>query len=129
MTQQYKKYCEKPFKGSLEIHPTAKLHNPWLDYSGGLIIEKYVDISRGVQIFTHTHTFHRTHWQAVLPTPSPLCICKGVFIGVNAIILCGVKRIGKWSVIGAGSVLTKSVPDYEIWAGNPAKKIGGVKKR
>ena len=45
-----------------------------------------------------------------------------VWIGYNSIIIGGVK-IGKGSVIAAGSVVTKDVPPCEIWGGNPAKKI------
>ena len=51
---------------------------------------------------------------------SPITIEDGSFIGADCIILKGV-TIGKKSIIGAGSVVTKSVPDGEIWAGNPAK--------
>lgn len=46
-----------------------------------------------------------------------------VSIGSNATVL-GNTTIGEGSVIGAGSVVTKDVPRGEIWAGNPAKKIG-----
>lgn len=45
---------------------------------------------------------------------------KGASIGANATILAGL-IIGENSLIGAGSVVTKSVPANEIWAGNPAK--------
>ncbi len=45
-----------------------------------------------------------------------------VWIGAGATILSGV-TIGVGAVIGAGSVVTHNVPPYEIWAGNPAKKI------
>lgn len=45
-----------------------------------------------------------------------------VWIGANAIIKSGV-HIGCGAVIGAGSVVTHDVPPYEIWAGNPARKI------
>lgn len=128
MTQQYKKYTEGNIGGFLEIHPSAKIHGSWLDCTGGIIIEKDVDISRNVNIFTHSHQFNKSHWHNLPIIKNPLIICEGVFIGINSIILAKVERIGKWSVIGAGSVLTKSVPDYEIWAGNPAKKIGEVKK-
>ena len=47
-------------------------------------------------------------------------------IGANATILCGI-TIGKNSIVGAGSVVTKNVPDNSIVAGNPAKIIGKVK--
>ena len=45
-----------------------------------------------------------------------------VWIGCHSVILSGVK-IGTGSIIAAGSVLTKDVPPYEIWGGNPARKI------
>lgn len=44
------------------------------------------------------------------------------FIGAGTII-CSPVRIGKNSIIGAGSVVTKDIPDNEIWAGCPAKFI------
>ena len=50
---------------------------------------------------------------------APVLIDDNVFIGAHSTILKGV-RIGKNSVIGACSVLTKNVPANEIWAGNPA---------
>ena len=49
-------------------------------------------------------------------------ICENVWIGENAIILPGIE-IGKNSIIGAGSVVTKNVPENCIVAGNPAKII------
>ena len=52
----------------------------------------------------------------------PVYIEDGVFIGAGSIILKGV-RIGKNSIVGAGSVVAKSIPEGEIWAGNPAKKV------
>ena len=50
-------------------------------------------------------------------------IGRDCWIGVNAVILKGVK-INDGAIIGAGSVVTKSVPSLEIWAGVPAKRIG-----
>lgn len=44
----------------------------------------------------------------------------GASIGANATVLGGV-TIGKKSMIGAGSVVTKNIPDGELWVGNPAK--------
>ena len=54
---------------------------------------------------------------------TPLEICEDVWIGARAIVLPGCKRIGAHSIIGAGSVVTKDVPDYAIVGGNPAKVI------
>lgn len=54
---------------------------------------------------------------------SELEIKDDVWIGVRTIILGNVKIIGKGAIIGAGSVVTKPVPDYAIVAGNPARLI------
>jgi len=48
---------------------------------------------------------------------------KGVSIGANATIVCG-HDIGKYAFIGAGSVVTKNVPDFALLVGNPARQIG-----
>jgi len=48
---------------------------------------------------------------------------KGATIGANATIVCG-NTIGRHALIGAGAVVTKSVKNYAIAAGNPAKQIG-----
>lgn len=49
-------------------------------------------------------------------------IGDGTFIGTNATVLPR-KRIGKWSIIGAGAVVTRDVPDYSVAVGNPARII------
>lgn len=60
------------------------------------------------------------NWENV--KASPIRIEDKVWIGFNSIILKGVK-IGKGSVVGAGSVVTKDVPPNTLVAGNPAKII------
>ena len=58
-------------------------------------------------------------------------ICAGViieddvFIGAHTIILKG-SKIGKGSVIGAGSVVSKDIPEGQIWAGNPIRYIKDI---
>lgn len=51
-----------------------------------------------------------------------------VWIGANVTILSGI-RVGKCAVIGAGSVVTKDVEAYSIYAGIPAKKIRDLKQK
>lgn len=50
---------------------------------------------------------------------------KGASIGANATIVCG-HDIGPYAFIGAGAVVTKTVPAYALVVGNPAKQIGWV---
>ena len=52
---------------------------------------------------------------------------EGASIGANATIVCG-NVIGQYSFIGAGTVVTKDVPDYALVVGNPGKQIGYVCK-
>lgn len=54
-------------------------------------------------------------------------IKKGASIGANATIVCGV-CINEYSLVAAGSVVTKDVPPYTLVAGNPARIIGKVCK-
>ena len=54
---------------------------------------------------------------------TPLHIAGDVWIGARAIVLPGCKYIGHGSIIGAGSVVTKDVPDYAVVGGNPAKLL------
>lgn len=56
---------------------------------------------------------------------APIVIEDGAWIGAGAIVLAGV-TVGRKSIVGAGSVVTKNVPPFTIVAGNPAKRIGGT---
>jgi len=59
---------------------------------------------------------------------SPTYVKKGASIGANSTILPGI-TIGKYALIGAGSVVTKDVPDYGLVFGNPARLKGKVNKK
>lgn len=52
---------------------------------------------------------------------------KGATIGANATIVCGIE-IGRYAFIGAGTVVTKSVKDYALVVGNPAKQTGWMSR-
>ena len=52
-------------------------------------------------------------------------IRQGATIGANATILCGIE-IGAFAMIGAGSVVTRTVPPHALMVGNPARQIGWV---
>ena len=53
---------------------------------------------------------------------------KSASIGANATILCGI-TIGAYALIGAGSVITKDVPDFALILGNPGRQVGWVNKK
>lgn len=52
-------------------------------------------------------------------------ICKGASVGAGAVIVCGVE-LGAYCMVGAGAVVTKSVPPHALVVGNPARVIGWV---
>ncbi len=52
---------------------------------------------------------------------------KGASIGANATVICG-NNIGSYSMIGAGSVITKDISNFSLVVGNPAKRIGWVSR-
>ena len=56
-----------------------------------------------------------------------ISIGNGCFVGVGAIILPGV-NIGDNCIIGAGAVVTKDIPPYSLWTGNPARQRGWVSR-
>ena len=53
---------------------------------------------------------------------------KGVTIGANATIVCGV-TIGKYAFVGAGAVVTKNIPDFALMVGNPARQSGWMSEK
>ncbi len=54
----------------------------------------------------------------------PTLVKRGATIGANATIVCG-HTIGQYAFVGAGSVVTKDIPDYAMVYGNPARIAGG----
>jgi UDP-2-acetamido-3-amino-2,3-dideoxy-glucuronate N-acetyltransferase len=56
---------------------------------------------------------------------TPIRVRRGAAVGANATILPGV-TIGRWAMVGAGSVVTRDVADSEVVVGNPARRIGSA---
>lgn len=98
------------------------------DDAGEIWIEDDVLLGSGVLIYTNNHeTANPALPIAAQGYPPPsrsdsVVIRSGAWVGSNAILLKGV-TIGHNAAVGAGSVVTRSVPDGEVWAGVPAKKI------
>lgn len=108
----------------LEIGDYTGLSGTTIYCSSKIIIGSHVNL--GGNVFIWDTDFHplnyldrRIHKENQINS-KPIIIGNDVFVGANSMILKGV-NIGDRSIIGAGSVLTKSVPDDEIWGGNPAR--------
>lgn len=87
---------------------------------GGISIEDNVLIAPKVSLLSEGHPMEPKNRQSL--TVAPIHIKKNVWIGANATILQGV-TIGENSIIAAGAVVSKDVPDNVIAGGIPAKVI------
>ena len=91
----------------------------------GVTIGNHVMMGIDILMFTNEHR----HDDITVPMGlqgrtkvMPIVIEDDVWIGSRSLIMKGV-RIGHGAIIAAGSVVTKDVPPYEIWGGNPARFI------
>lgn len=118
--------------GKIVVGNDVGISNSVIASETRILIEDKVFIGGGTQIYdTDFHSIddisERLKYEQDINIKSKeIWIKEGAFIGAGVIILKGV-IIGKQSIIGAGAVVTTNVPDYEIWAGNPAHFIRKVK--
>ena len=90
-------------------------------YSLGRIeILEGATVAQEAYLCTGSHDFSDPALQLIV---NKITIEPHAFIGVRAMIMPGVK-VGKNAVVGAMSVVTKDVPSDQVFAGNPARKIG-----
>jgi putative colanic acid biosynthesis acetyltransferase WcaF len=116
------------------IYNTARIECPWNlemgDYASvgedawiytldKIVIGEYAVIGQRSLLLTGTHNFSDPTFPLIT---RPIVIGYGAWIAVGAIILPGV-NIGALSVVGAGSVVTRDLPEQMICAGNPCKPI------
>ena len=103
------------------IGDRCKLQNGTMLYNG-------VSLGNGVFVGPHAVFTNDLHPRAHLWGEERLVSTKvgdGASIGANATIRCGIK-LGRWCMIGAGSVVTKDVPPHALVMGVPGKIVGWV---
>jgi UDP-2-acetamido-3-amino-2,3-dideoxy-glucuronate N-acetyltransferase len=105
------------------IGNSCKIQNNVSIYEG-VTLEDYVFCGPSM-VFTNIIAPRCKYPQAGSEFYVKTLIKEGTSIGANATIICG-NEIGRHSMIGAGAVVTKSVPDFALVVGNPAKIIGWV---
>ena len=125
----YAEACSKIFIGeNVVIRSGSFLFADPTPNGGTITIESNVLIGPGVHMYTNNHEFSNPTVPIIAqgyPLPSAsdsIRIHKGCWIGAGAIILPGVE-VGENAVIGAGSVVTKSVPSHSVSVGIPARVI------
>ena len=92
---------------------------------GGITIEDGVLIAPKVSLLSEGHPLSPNERHSLVP--KPIHIKKNAWIGANATILHGV-TIGENSVVAAGSVVSKDVPDNVVVGGTPAKIIKSIQE-
>lgn len=115
---RYNQFYDLP---GIEIGEQSGIRNK-CRISGPLKIGKYCMVSDEVIIMTQNHAFddlRKPIGEQGMQSPRQVLIEDDVWIGARVIILPGVK-IGKGSVIGAGSVLRRDIPSNSVVIGNPA---------
>lgn len=102
-------------------HTRIGLHNTII---GPVHIGNQVNIAQGVVVSGLNHNYENTAYSIIEQgvSTSLIIIEDDVWIGANAVITAGIK-IGKHCVIGAGSIVTKDIPECSVVAGNPATII------
>jgi acetyltransferase-like isoleucine patch superfamily enzyme len=90
---------------------------------GGITIEDNVLIGPKVNLVSENHPIDPTQRKSLIG--KPILIKNNAWIGASATILPGI-TIGENSIVAAGSIVTKDVPDNTIVAGNPARKMKSI---
>lgn len=97
-------------------------HSCFINAQGGVVIENDVIVGPGVKILSENHNFENINLSIRLQgvNRKGIIVKRNVWLGADVTILDGVE-IGEGSIIGAGSIVTKSLPPFSIAFGNPCK--------
>lgn len=123
-----KTYLQVNENANLVIGNNCGISNSAFTCEKEIVIEDNVTIGAGCHIYDtdfHPLKYDERVKKQYKDSPvkrSGIRICEGAFIGAGCFILKGV-TIGKHCIVGAGSVVTRDIPDSEIWGGNPARMI------
>ena len=101
------------------IAERCKIQN-FVSVYAGVTLEDEVFVGPSV-VFTNDLYPRATGAWEILPT----LVRRGASLGANCTLVCGVE-VGEYSMVAAGSVVTKSCSDFELVAGVPARRIGYV---
>ena len=111
---------------NVKIGNNVKIQNNVSVYEG-VVLEDYVFCGPSM-VFTNVKLPRSEFPQDSSKFYQKTLVKKSASIGANATILCGI-TIGKYSLIGSGTVVTKNVPDFALVIGNPGKIVGWVDKK
>ncbi|MDM1066150.1 acetyltransferase [Myroides odoratimimus] len=116
------------------IHPSVNMHNsvkvgkavyvlPACNFMPLSVIEDYVMISMGVNVAHHTILGKGSFYSQGNNVGASIKIKENAYSGIGVTIMTGVKEIGANSLLGAGAIIIRDVPDHAVVVGNPGKII------
>jgi UDP-2-acetamido-3-amino-2,3-dideoxy-glucuronate N-acetyltransferase len=109
--------------GGATIGSNVKIQNNVSVYTG-VVVEDDVFLGPSCVLTNVTNPRSQVNRHSLYETTR---LKRGCTIGANATIVCGV-TIGRYAFVGAGSVVTKNVPDYALFIGNPARQAGWMSR-
>lgn len=122
----YAVVCSKISIGNnVVIRPGTMLFADERSPGSSIVIENDVLLGSGIHIYVNNHRFVKHNGKICQDDhtfPENVILREGCWIGANVIILPGVE-IGAYAIVGAGSVVTKTIPAGCVAVGNPAKVI------
>ncbi|MGI8480957.1 MAG: acyltransferase [Chthoniobacterales bacterium] len=128
-------FCVLSATGNIKLHNYAHIAGHCtLMGAGGIEMEDYTNLSHGVRVFSATDdTIGRHIAGATIPAAfrsvrsAPVTFKRHSAVGAGAVILPGV-TLGEGAIVGWNSMVRKSVPDWTLWLGVPAKRVGKRRK-
>ncbi len=109
---------------------------PYVKVGNGCKIQNNVSVYKGITLeddvfcdpsMVFTNVFNPRAHIARMNEIRETVVKRGATLGANCTIVCG-NEIGKYTLIGAGAVVTKSVPNFALMIGNPAHRTGWICK-
>lgn len=103
-----------------------------LNHSDLLTVEDHVHIASGTRLLCHqrnlSHYYKGDDYAKLGYKLAPIVLKKGCLVGMESFVMPGV-TIGEGSIVGAGSLISKNIPDWTIAVGRPAKCVKEIPER
>lgn len=109
--------------GGTVIGSNVKIQNNVSVYTG-IVVEDDVFLGPSCVLTNVSNPRSQVNRHSLYETTT---LKRGCSVGANATIVCGV-TVGRYAFVGAGSVVTKNLPDYALVVGNPSRRIGWISR-
>jgi acetyltransferase-like isoleucine patch superfamily enzyme len=107
---------------NLSVPDDMEFHGTLFNIQDSVTIEAGVVLGHEVAFLTGLHPVGPDGVEKHGSVRGPIVVKRGAWIASRATILGGV-TVGSGSAVAAGAVVTKDVPDWELWGGVPARRI------